>query len=66
MFVFQALQFQRSLDDVEQCVLSVEKEVSSEDTGSDLQSVNRLLKKLQVLEDEVDGLRDRIQVQKLS
>ncbi|XP_024910886.1 spectrin beta chain, non-erythrocytic 5 isoform X2 [Cynoglossus semilaevis] len=58
---YRALQFQRSLDDVEQCVLSVEKEVSSEDTGSDLQSVNRLLKKLQVLEDEVDGLRDRIQ-----
>ncbi|KAG7510030.1 spectrin beta chain, non-erythrocytic 5 [Solea senegalensis] len=57
----QALQFQRSLDDVEQCVSSVETEVSSEDSGSDLPSVVRLLKTLQALEDEVDGLRDRIQ-----
>ncbi|XP_062252883.1 spectrin beta chain, non-erythrocytic 5 [Platichthys flesus] len=58
---YQALQFQRSLEDVEQSVGSVEKEVSHEDCGSDLPSVSRLLKALQGLEEEVDGLRDRIQ-----
>ncbi|XP_071354370.1 spectrin beta chain, non-erythrocytic 5 [Trachinotus anak] len=58
---YQALQFQRSLDDMEQWVGSVEREVANEDCGSDLPSVNRLLKTLQGLEEEVDGLRDRIQ-----
>lgn len=61
--LIQALQFQRSLDDVEQCVASVERELANEDCGSDLPSVNRLLKALQGLEEEVDGHRDRIQVQ---
>lgn len=41
---------------------SVEREVANEDCGSDLPSVNRLLKTLQGLEEEVDGLRDRLQV----
>ncbi|XP_028251320.1 spectrin beta chain, non-erythrocytic 5 [Parambassis ranga] len=59
---YEALQFQRSLDDMEQCVGSVERELSNEDCGSDLQSVSRLLKALRGLEHEVDGLRDRIQV----
>ncbi|XP_054861726.1 spectrin beta chain, non-erythrocytic 5 isoform X3 [Amphiprion ocellaris] len=58
---YQALQFQRSLDDMEQCVASVERELINEDCGSDLPSVNRLLKALQGLEEEVDGHRDRIQ-----
>ncbi|XP_044022541.1 spectrin beta chain, non-erythrocytic 5 isoform X2 [Siniperca chuatsi] len=58
---YQALQFQRSLDDMEQCVWSVERELANEDCGSDLPSVNRLLKALQGLEEEVDGHRDRIQ-----
>ncbi|XP_070699072.1 spectrin beta chain, non-erythrocytic 5 [Pempheris klunzingeri] len=58
---YQALQFQRSLDDVEECVASVERELTNEDCGSDLPSVNRLLKALQGLEEEVDGHRDRIQ-----
>ncbi|KAM9341571.1 spectrin beta chain, non-erythrocytic 5 [Symphorus nematophorus] len=58
---YQALQFQRSLDDMEQCVGSVERELANEDCGSDLPSVNRLLKALQGLEEEVDGHRDRIQ-----
>ncbi|XP_035467370.2 spectrin beta chain, non-erythrocytic 5 isoform X2 [Scophthalmus maximus] len=58
---YQALQFQRSLDDVDQCVSSVERELTNEDCGSDLPSVSRLLKLLQALEDEVDALRDRIQ-----
>lgn len=62
----QALQFQRSLDDMEQCVASVERELANEDCGSDLPSVNRLLKALQGLEEEVDGHRDRIQVQHVS
>ncbi|XP_068593345.1 spectrin beta chain, non-erythrocytic 5 [Cebidichthys violaceus] len=58
---YQALQFQRSLDDMEQGVGSVERELTNEDCGSDLPSVNRLLKALQSLEEEVDGHRDRIQ-----
>ncbi|XP_039992754.1 spectrin beta chain, non-erythrocytic 5 isoform X2 [Xiphias gladius] len=58
---YQALQFQRSLDDMEDCVGSVERELANEDCGSDLPSVNRLLKALQGLEEEVDGLQDRIQ-----
>ncbi|XP_029317025.1 LOW QUALITY PROTEIN: spectrin beta chain, non-erythrocytic 5 [Cottoperca gobio] len=58
---YQALQFQRSLDDMEQCVGSVESQLTDEDCGSDLPSVNRLLKALQGLEEEVDGHRDRIQ-----
>ncbi|XP_040917192.1 spectrin beta chain, non-erythrocytic 2 [Toxotes jaculatrix] len=58
---YQALQFQRSLDDMEQWVGSVERELTNEDCGSDLPSVNRLLKALQGLEEEVDRLRDRIQ-----
>lgn len=60
--VVQALQFQRSLEEVEQCVASVEGELTNDDCGSDLPSVNRLLKALQGLEEEVDGYRDRIQV----
>lgn len=43
---------------------SVERELANEDCGSDLPSVNRLLKALQGLEEEVDGHRDRIQVNK--
>ncbi|KAM8913952.1 spectrin beta chain, non-erythrocytic 5 isoform 3-T3 [Spinachia spinachia] len=58
---YRALQFQRSLDDMEQCVGSVEKELTREEQGSDLPSVNRLLKALQGLEEEVDGQRDRVQ-----
>ncbi|KAK5886954.1 hypothetical protein CesoFtcFv8_017933 [Champsocephalus esox] len=58
---YQALQFQRSLDDMEQSVGSVESELNNEDCGSDLPSVSRLLKALQGLEEEVDGLRDRMQ-----
>lgn len=62
MCLCQALQFQRTLDDMEQWVGSVEREMANEDCGSDLPSVNRLLKTLQGLEEEVDGLRDRLQV----
>nr|XP_057947283.1 spectrin beta chain, non-erythrocytic 5-like isoform X2 [Doryrhamphus excisus] len=58
---YQALQFQRSLDDMEEWVESVERGVASDDCGNDLPSVNTLLKTLQSLEDEVDGLRDRLQ-----
>ncbi|XP_067336707.1 spectrin beta chain, non-erythrocytic 5 isoform X2 [Channa argus] len=58
---YQALQVQRSLDDMEQWLGSVERELANEDCGSDLPSVNRLLKSLQGLEEEVDGHRDRIQ-----
>uniref|UniRef100_A0A3Q3IUH0 Calponin-homology (CH) domain-containing protein n=1 Tax=Monopterus albus TaxID=43700 RepID=A0A3Q3IUH0_MONAL len=58
---YQALQFHRSLDDMDQWVGSVERELANEDCGSDLPSVGRLLKSLQGLEEEVDGHRDRIQ-----
>ncbi|XP_053700420.1 spectrin beta chain, non-erythrocytic 5 [Synchiropus splendidus] len=57
----QALQFLRSLDDVDDWLLSVEKQLTTEDCGSDLQSANRLLKSHQGLEQEVDGQRERIQ-----
>ncbi|KAM4625618.1 spectrin beta chain, non-erythrocytic 5 [Polymixia lowei] len=58
---YQALQFQRSLDDMEEWVVSVERDLANEDCGSDLPSVNRLLKSLQGLEEEVDGHHERIQ-----
>ncbi|KAG7256718.1 hypothetical protein CRUP_037945 [Coryphaenoides rupestris] len=58
---YQALQFQRSLDDIDEWAGSVERELTNEDCGSDLPSVNRLLKALQGLEEEVDQYRDRIQ-----
>ncbi|XP_068195162.1 spectrin beta chain, non-erythrocytic 5 isoform X2 [Antennarius striatus] len=58
---YQALQFQRSLDDMEQSIEAVERELANGDCGGDLPSVNRLLKALQGLEEEVDGHRDRIQ-----
>lgn len=61
----QALQLQRSLDDVEQSVVLVEQELAHEDCGADLPSVSRLLKALQGLEEELDGHGDRIQVQRL-
>lgn len=41
---------------------SMERDLTNEDCGSDLPSVNRLLKAQQGLEEEVDGHRDRIQV----
>ncbi|XP_076022140.1 spectrin beta chain, non-erythrocytic 5 [Genypterus blacodes] len=58
---YQALQFQRSLDDMEQWLGSVQRDLTNEDCGSDLPSVNRLLKTLQGLEEEVEGHRNRIQ-----
>uniref|UniRef100_A0A3B4AJ25 Spectrin, beta, non-erythrocytic 5 n=1 Tax=Periophthalmus magnuspinnatus TaxID=409849 RepID=A0A3B4AJ25_9GOBI len=51
---YQALQFERSLDDMEQRVESVERGVSSEDCGSDVSTVTRLLKTLQGLEQELN------------
>ncbi|KAM6973270.1 spectrin beta chain, non-erythrocytic 5 [Aplochiton taeniatus] len=58
---YQALQFQRSLDDMEEWVGSVERDLANEDCGIDLPSVNRLLKALQGLEEVVDGHLERIQ-----
>ncbi|KAL0969732.1 hypothetical protein UPYG_G00231540 [Umbra pygmaea] len=58
---YQALQFQRSLDDMEEWLGSVEVEVANEDCGNDLPSVNRLLKALQDLEEVVDGNLERVQ-----
>ncbi|XP_062379447.1 spectrin beta chain, non-erythrocytic 5 [Sardina pilchardus] len=57
---YQALQFQRSLDDMEEWLSSVEKDVSSKDCGSDLASVIRLLKALHDLEEVVDGHQERL------
>ncbi|XP_049319614.1 spectrin beta chain, non-erythrocytic 5 isoform X1 [Astyanax mexicanus] len=58
---YQALQFQRSLDDVEVWLDSVEAEVSKEDCGEDLASVSMLLKALQDLEEVVDGHLEKVQ-----
>nr|XP_029543639.1 spectrin beta chain, non-erythrocytic 5 [Oncorhynchus nerka] len=58
---YQALQFQRSLDDIEEWLGSVEVEVTNEDCGTDLPSVSRLLKALQDLEEVVDGYLERVQ-----
>lgn len=59
--ILQALQFLRSLDDVEERLDSVEAELSQTDCGEDLASVSRLLKDLQGLEDVVDGHREKVQ-----
>ncbi|KAJ8377542.1 hypothetical protein AAFF_G00256380 [Aldrovandia affinis] len=58
---YQALQFQRSLEDTEGWLLSVETKLSSEDCGADLASVGRRLKELQELEEKVEGHVGRIQ-----
>ncbi|CAB1331140.1 unnamed protein product [Coregonus sp. 'balchen'] len=53
--------YQRSLDDIEEWLRSVEVEVTNEDCGTDLPSVSRLLKALQGLEEVVDGYLERVQ-----
>ncbi|XP_028831275.1 spectrin beta chain, non-erythrocytic 5 isoform X2 [Denticeps clupeoides] len=58
---YQALQFQRSLDDVDEWLATVEAEVASEDCGTDLATVSRLLKALQELEEVVDSHLERVQ-----
>ncbi|XP_053365454.1 spectrin beta chain, non-erythrocytic 5 isoform X1 [Clarias gariepinus] len=58
---YQALQFLRSLDDVEEWLNSVEAELSQTDCGEDLSSVNRLLKALQGVEEVVDGHLEKVQ-----
>ncbi|KAG5855882.1 hypothetical protein ANANG_G00001630 [Anguilla anguilla] len=58
---YQALQFQRSLEDIEEWLVSVETELGSEDCGADLPSVGRRLKELQDVEEQVEGHLDRIQ-----
>ncbi|XP_066550797.1 spectrin beta chain, non-erythrocytic 5 [Amia ocellicauda] len=59
---YQALQFQRSLEDVEEWLASVEVELSNPDCGNDLASAVRLLKALQELEEGVEGHLERVQV----
>ncbi|KAF7704200.1 hypothetical protein HF521_021272 [Silurus meridionalis] len=58
---YQALQFLRSLEDVEEWLDSVEAELSQTDCGTDLASVNRLLKALQGLEEVVNGHLEKVQ-----
>ncbi|KAA0711222.1 Spectrin beta chain, non-erythrocytic 5 [Triplophysa tibetana] len=58
---YQALQFQRSLDDIEEWLGSVEVEVTNEDYGRDLTSVSRLLKALQGVEEMVDAHMEKVQ-----
>ncbi|KAK3538029.1 hypothetical protein QTP70_027382 [Hemibagrus guttatus] len=58
---YQALQFLRSLDDVEEWLDLVEAELSQIDCGEDLASVSRLLKALQSLEEVVDGHLEKVQ-----
>lgn len=59
--MLQALQFQRSLDDIEEWLGSVEVEVTNEDYGRDLASVSRLLKALQGVEEMVDAHMEKVQ-----
>lgn len=47
------------MDDLDEWLGTVEKEVSSKDCGVDLSSVGRLMKALQDLEEVVDGHRER-------
>uniref|UniRef100_A0A672QKD3 Spectrin, beta, non-erythrocytic 5 n=1 Tax=Sinocyclocheilus grahami TaxID=75366 RepID=A0A672QKD3_SINGR len=58
---YQALQFQRSLDDIEEWLGTVEIEVANKDYGKDLASVSRLLKALQGLEEMVDAHMEKVQ-----
>ncbi|KAG7328102.1 hypothetical protein KOW79_008046 [Hemibagrus wyckioides] len=58
---YKALQFLRSLDDVEEWLDSVEAELGQTDCGEDLASVSRLLKSLQSLEEVVDGHLEKVQ-----
>ncbi|KAK1793411.1 hypothetical protein P4O66_011796, partial [Electrophorus voltai] len=58
---YQALQFQRALDDVEFWLDSVEAELNEGDYGEDLASVSRLLKALHGLEEIVDGHLEKVQ-----
>uniref|UniRef100_A0A673I813 Spectrin beta chain, non-erythrocytic 2-like n=1 Tax=Sinocyclocheilus rhinocerous TaxID=307959 RepID=A0A673I813_9TELE len=58
---YQALQFQRSLDDIEEWLGTVEIEVANKDYGNDLASVSRLLKALQGLEEMVDAHMEKVQ-----
>lgn len=55
------MQFQRSLDDIEEWLGSVEVEVANEDYGGDLASVGRLLKALHGLEEMVDAHMEKVQ-----
>lgn len=59
--LLQALQFQRSLDDIEEWLGSVEVEVTSDDYGRDLTSVSRLLQALQGVEEMVDAHMEKVQ-----
>ncbi|TRY84982.1 hypothetical protein DNTS_028857 [Danionella cerebrum] len=58
---YEALQFQRSLDDVEKWLGTVEVELVNEDYGADLATVGRLLKALQSLEEMVDAHMEKVQ-----
>lgn len=55
------MQFQRSLDDIEEWLGTVEVEVANKDYGNDLASVSRLLKALQGLEEMVDAHMEKVQ-----
>ncbi|XP_058844035.1 spectrin beta chain, non-erythrocytic 5-like [Acipenser ruthenus] len=57
---YQALQFQRSLQDLDDWLCSVEAELSNPDCGSDLPSVTWMLKVLEGVEEGVEGHLERI------
>ncbi|XP_043119308.1 spectrin beta chain, non-erythrocytic 5 isoform X2 [Puntigrus tetrazona] len=58
---YQGLQFQRSLDDIEEWLRTVEVEIANKNYGNDLASVSRLLKALQGLEEMVDAHMEKVQ-----
>uniref|UniRef100_A0A8C4TAI1 Spectrin, beta, non-erythrocytic 5 n=1 Tax=Erpetoichthys calabaricus TaxID=27687 RepID=A0A8C4TAI1_ERPCA len=60
-FLSQALQFQRVVEDIDSWLTFVELALGLEDFGSDLLSVELLLKDMQEIEESVDGHVERIQ-----
>ncbi|XP_042194068.1 spectrin beta chain, non-erythrocytic 5 [Callorhinchus milii] len=57
----EALSLQRSVEDMEQWLAEVEKQMSSEDCGSELASARLLLARQQMLEEDVTGHVERLQ-----
>ncbi|XP_051775707.1 spectrin beta chain, non-erythrocytic 5 [Erpetoichthys calabaricus] len=58
---YEALQFQRVVEDIDSWLTFVELALGLEDFGSDLLSVELLLKDMQEIEESVDGHVERIQ-----
>ncbi|XP_061172689.1 spectrin beta chain, non-erythrocytic 5-like [Saccostrea echinata] len=58
---YQALMYNRVVDDLMSWMDDVESQLMSEDHGKDLYSVNKLLKKHQLLEQDIANHREKVQ-----